>query len=123
MRASLLAFGAIGLSLSTLVVLTIPASAKIITTDAELAGSSFCWYTEQEKYGRDHTYIHYYRPYSGQWDNQLSEKGTWAISKDGTVTVRLDGGAKTRRYDVNGGRVKELTNSIINVNGEDGKRC
>jgi hypothetical protein len=99
------------------------ASAEIVRTDAGLAGASFCWFADQEKYGRDHTYVHYFRPASGQWDKQLSEKGTWAIGKDGTVTLKLDSGTQTRRYDITGGRIKELTNAIQNTNGEAGKRC
>jgi len=102
-----------------------PASAEIIKTDAGLAGQKFCWSQgwDQEIYGRDHTYVHYYRPATGQWDKQSSEKGTWSISKDGTVTLKLDTGTQTRRYDVNGNQVKELTNAVQNWSGQSGKRC
>ena len=118
MRKLFLLTAALGIGSSSTI-----ASAEIIKTDAGLAGASFCWFADQEKYGRDHTYVHYMRPASGQWDKQLSEKGTWAISKDGTVTLQLDSGTQTRRYDVTGRQVKELTNAIQNTNGEAGKRC
>jgi hypothetical protein len=102
------------------------ASAGIINTDAGLAGQKFCWSQgwDQETYGRDRTYSYYYRPSSGQWDKQLSDKGTWTISKDGTVTLKLvSGGTQTRRYDINGNQVKELTKSLFNWTDAPGKRC
>jgi hypothetical protein len=102
-----------------------PASAEIIKTDAGLAGQKFCWSQgwDQEKYNPDHTYVYYYRPATGQWDKQLSEKGTWSISKDGTVTLKLDSGTKTRRYVINGNQVKELTKTLFNWTDAPGKRC
>jgi hypothetical protein len=89
--------------------------AEIIKTDAGMAGQKF--------YGRDHTYVHTFRPSFQQYDKMLSEKGTWAISKDGTITLKLDTGTQTRRYDINGGQINELTNSLQRVHGEPGKRC
>ncbi len=99
--------------------------ASIINSDAGLAGKRFCWSegADQEHYGADHTYVHYSRPTSGQWDKQQSEKGTWSISKDGTVTLKLDTGTQSRRYDLSGSQVKELTGSLPNFGGAPGKRC
>jgi hypothetical protein len=113
---------AVGIASSSCV---ISAFAEIIKTDAGLAGQKFCWSQgwDQEIYGSDHTYVYYYRPATGQWDKQSSEKGTWSISKDGTVTLKLDTGAKTRRYDINGNQVKELTHSLWNWTDQPGKRC
>jgi hypothetical protein len=113
---------ALGVSFMTFATLS---SAEIIKTDAGLAGQKFCWSQgfDTEIYGRDHTYVHTYRPSFQQYDKLLSEKGTWAISKDGTITLKLDTGTQTRRYDINGGQINELTNSLQRVHGEPGKRC
>jgi hypothetical protein len=96
-----------------------PVSAGIITKDG-LAGKRFCWLDDQEKFGADHSYVFYWRPGGGGFDKQYEDKGTWAISKDGTVTLKLSGGTQTRRYDIDGGRVKELTGSLFNYTGYAG---
>ena len=97
-----------------------PASAEIIKTDAGLAGKEFCWSggADNETYNRDHTYI-----YNVTATGQKIEtyKGTWTISKDGTITLKLDGGTTAlRRYDIDGDHVKELTGSVASYGGGGG---
>jgi hypothetical protein len=72
-----------------------PVSAAIITTDAGLAGKTFCWRDDEEKFGADHSYVFYWHPGGGSFDKQYEDKGTWAISKDGTVTLKLSGGTRS----------------------------
>jgi hypothetical protein len=122
MRKLFVSLAAFGVASSTF---ADSASAEIIKTDAGLAGQKFCWSQgfDTEIYGRDHNYVHTFRPSFQQYDKMLSEKGTWAISKDGTVTLKLDTGTQTRRYDINGGQINELTNSLQMVHGGPGKRC
>jgi hypothetical protein len=122
MRKLFVSLAAFGVASSTF---ADSASAEIIKTDAGLAGQKFCWSQgfDTEIYGRDYNYVHTFRPSFQQYDKMLSEKGTWAISKDGTVTLKLDTGTQTRRYDINGGQINELTNSLQMVHGGPGKRC
>jgi hypothetical protein len=110
MRKLFLLTATVGIAFSTF---ADPVSAAIITTDAGLAGKTFCWLDDQEKFGADHSYVFYWHPGGGGFDKQYEDKGTWAISKDGTVTLKLSGGAQVRRYDVNGGQVKELTGTLF----------
>ncbi len=100
------------------------ASAEIIKTDAGLAGKKFCWSGgfDQENYGRDHTYVFT----TNRINYQTTTKGTWAISKNGTVTLKFEGGAaQLRRYEIeaDGEHVKDLTNTIVSYQGQPGKRC
>ena len=100
-----------------------PARAEIITTDAGLAGKNFCWWSgwDSEQYGRDHSYIYSYH-ISPNTDVQRVIHGAWTIARDGTVTLKIDGGGTlTRRYDVNGEHVYELTGTL--GGGGDGHVC
>jgi len=100
-----------------------PASAEIIKTDAGLAGKKICWSAgaDTEIYNRDHTYIY---NVEGTSQKYTTTKGTWTTSKDGTVTIKVDGGGTwLRRYDVDGDNFKELTGSLLSWGGAPGKRC
>ena len=101
-----------------------PVSAAIVTTDAGLAGKTFCWNGghDQEIFSADHGYVYYWHPSSGGgYDKRVD--GTWSISKNGTVTIKLAAGVQTTRYDVNGDQVKELMGSPFNYRGAPGKVC
>jgi len=104
----------------------IPASAEVITTDAGLAGKRFCWSggADSETYNRDHTYVYIYMA-TVTAQAPTTVKGTWAISKDGTITLKLNGGGTAvRRYDaIDADHLKELTGTLLNWWGGPGKRC
>ena len=117
MRKLFLSTVTVGLAFS---IFADPVSAAIITTDAGLAGKTFCWLDDQEKFGADHSYVFYWHPGGGGFDKQYEDKGTWAISKDGTIILKLNGATQTRRYDINGGSVKELTGGLFNYSGYAG---
>jgi hypothetical protein len=114
MRKLFLSTATVGFALSAF---ADPVSAAIITTDAGLAGKIFCWRDDQEKFGADHSYFFYWHPGGGAFDKQNVDKGAWAISRDGTVTLKLSGGTQIRRYDINGDRVKELTGALFSYTG------
>ena len=106
-----------------LAIASAPTSAETIRTDAGLAGKTFCWSGgyDNEIYNRDHTYVYNYEDVS---QKIYSTKGKWTISKDGTVTIKADGGQTwLRRYDFDGEHVKELTGSLLSWGGAPGKRC
>jgi hypothetical protein len=89
-----------------------PAFAEIVRTDAELAGKNFCWAlgADSEQYGRDHSYVY---SYVFSYSVQIVLHGVWSI-RDGVVTLKLDGGVTaTRRYDIDGEHVTELTGSLM----------
>ena len=69
----------------------------------------------------DHTYVYSYHVHV--WNtHQFVIRGAWAIERDGTVTLTLEGaGVILRRYDVNGDHVVELTGSLYG--GVDGYFC
>ena len=102
---------------------TLPASAEIVRTEAALSGRTICWWSgwDSEQFRPDHTYVYSYHVHV--WNtHQFVIRGAWAIERDGTVTLTLEGaGVILRRYDVNGDHVVELTGSLYG--GVDGYFC
>ena len=112
------AITAVGMACSALAP---PACADIIRTDAALAGKNFCWLLgrDSEQYGRDHSYAY---SFVASYSVQVVIHGTWTVSHDGLVTLKIDGGGTlVRRYDVNGEHVVELTGSV--GGGDNGHVC
>jgi hypothetical protein len=100
-----------------------PAFAEIVKTDAGLAGKRICSSggADTEVYNRDHTYVYNKEDIAQKY---IATKGTWSIAKDGTVTIKTEGGGTwLRRYDVDGDNFKELTGSLLSWGGAPGKRC
>ena len=122
MRKVVAAMAAAGIASSAFAA---PARAEIINTDAALAGRTFCWSLgwDSEQYGRDHSYVYsYHMTYWNQ--GQLVLHGSWTISRDGTVTLKIDGGGTlTRRYDINGEHVFELNGTLVHSGGAEGHLC
>lgn len=100
-----------------------PARAEIVKTDAGLAGRNFCWLSgwDSEQYGRDHSYIYSYHMHDFN-QGQIVIHGTWTISRDGTVTLDIDGGGTlVRRYEIIDDHVNELTGTLRGA--ADGHVC
>jgi hypothetical protein len=118
MRKLIAVMAAIGLASSAL---SPYANAEIVKSDAVLAGKNFCWSqgADSEQYGRDHTYVY---SYLFSPNVQIVLHGVWTISRDGAVTLKIDGGVTLiRRYDIDGEHVVELTGSL--GSGSDGHVC
>jgi hypothetical protein len=120
MRRLFTAIAAVGVAAG---VFATPAHAEIIKTDAALAGKNFCWSSgwDAEQFGHDHSYTYsLHLNYFTQ--GQFVLHGTWAINRDGVVTLNIDGGGiLVRRYEVNGEYVRELTGTLFG--GSAGHVC
>jgi hypothetical protein len=100
-----------------------PALADVARSEAILADRTICWWSgwDSEQYLRDHTYVYSYHV-SNWYTHQVVIRGVWALERDGTVTLTMEDGVKlTRKYDVNGNRVVELTGTLSG--GAEGYFC
>jgi hypothetical protein len=116
MRKALATIAAAGMAASACAT---PASAEIIKTEAELAGKNFCWSSgyDSEQYGRDYSYAYSFHSLANV-NIQFVIHGAWSIARDGTVTLKIDGGGTLiRRYDIDGDRVNEVTGSLGSLRG------
>jgi hypothetical protein len=116
MRKAVAMIAAAGMAAS---VCAAPAQAEIVRTEAELAGKNFCWSSgrDSEQYGRDSSYVYSFHSLTNV-NIQFVIHGAWSIARDGTVTLKIDGGGTLiRRYDIDGDRVNELTGTIDSSGG------